>query len=100
MDTKKITKAETAIKDRALRGLDLYRERCAEIVARPAGGYSVPSASTPGRTYRVDLVSGRCGCPDHRRRRTSCLHIFAATVFEAHEACRRSKTSAPKIVRH
>ncbi len=72
------------VKGRVLRGLALYRARGEEIVARPAGGYSVPSATREDRTYRVCLVSGRCGCEDSlRRTRGACLHVYAATLAEA-----------------
>jgi hypothetical protein len=74
------------VKGRVLRGLALYRARGEEIVARPAGGYSVPSATHEDRTYRVCLVSGRCGCEDSlrgRRTRSACLHVYAATLAEA-----------------
>jgi hypothetical protein len=74
------------VKGRVLRGLALYRARGEEIVARPAGGYSVPSATHEDRTYRVCLVSGRCGCEDSlrgRRTRGACLHVYAATLAEA-----------------
>ncbi len=50
----------------------------------PAGGLSVPSCSEPGRSYRVSLAGeGRCDCPDWRRRKEPCKHIYAALVWAA-----------------
>ena len=79
--TTKTTK--TGDEGRVLRGLELYRTKGGKIERRPSGGYSVPSR-TSERTYRVSLHEpARCGCEDHRRTRRTCLHIIAATIFEA-----------------
>ncbi len=62
----------------------LWRCRGAEILLMPAGGLSVPSCSEPGRSYRVSLAGeGRCGCPDWRRRKEPCKHIFAELIWAA-----------------
>ena len=75
---------EVSVARRALRGLALWRDQGAEIRPMPAGGLSVPSCSEPGRSYRVSLAGeGRCGCPDWRRRKEPCKHIFAALVWAA-----------------
>ncbi len=78
-----IDREAAGIKGRALRGLALYRARGEEIVTKPFGGYSVPSASREARSYRVCVLSGRCGCEDHRRTGRACLHIYAATIAAA-----------------
>lgn len=72
-----------ATSGRVLRGLALYEERGAEIVAKPSGGFSVPSATDEGRSYRVNLASGKCGCLDYRKTRKPCLHVYAATIARA-----------------
>jgi hypothetical protein len=71
------------VKGRVLRGLALYRSRGEDIVTMPSGGYSVPSSTYEDRSYRVCVLSGRCGCEDHRRTRGACLHIYAATIAAA-----------------
>jgi hypothetical protein len=78
-----IDRTTAGIKGRVLRGLELYRTRGEEIVTMPYGGYSVPSATLEDRSYRVCVLSGRCGCEDHRRTSRACLHIYAATIAEA-----------------
>jgi hypothetical protein len=73
---------EVSVARRARRGLALWRNQGAEIRPMPAGGLSVPSCSEPGRSYRVSLAGeGRCGCPDWRRRKEPCKHLFAALVW-------------------
>ena len=75
---------EKSVADRTKRGVELFRERGDEIESKPSGGYSVPSRTSEGRSYRVSLADGgRCGCPDHRRTRRACLHVYAATIHEA-----------------
>ncbi len=78
-----IDRTTAGIKARVLRGVALYRSKGAEIVTMPYGGYSVPSSTHEARSYRVCVLSGRCGCEDHRRTSRACLHIYAATVAEA-----------------
>jgi hypothetical protein len=75
---------EVIVARRARRGLALWRYRGGEIRPMPGGGLSVPSCSEPGRSYRVSLAGeGRCGCPDWRRRKEPCKHVFAALVWAA-----------------
>lgn len=64
---------------RALRGLDLFRERCLEIRPVQEGRWQVPSCSGP-RFYEVDLAEEGCTCPDFRNRHRPCKHIFAAVI--------------------
>jgi transposase len=47
---------------------------------RPEGNgqWIVPSQSGPDRTYRVDLSSQKCSCPDYQERGEKCKHIYAA----------------------
>lgn len=76
--------SKSSVARRACRGLALWRSRGAEIRPMPSGGLSVPSCSEPERSYRVSLAGeGRCGCPDWRRRREPCKHLFAALVWAA-----------------
>jgi hypothetical protein len=75
---------EVSVARRARRGLALWRSQGTEIRPMPAGGLSVPSCPEPGRSYRVSLAGeGRCGCPDWRRRKEPCKHLFAALVWAA-----------------
>lgn len=64
---------------RALRGLELFRERGLKIRSTQDGSWRVPSCSGP-RFYEVDLVEESCTCPDFRNRRRPCKHIFAAVI--------------------
>ncbi len=83
MTERTIDREAAGIKGRVLRGLALYRSKGEEIVTMPYGGYSVPSATLEDRSYRVCVLSGRCGCEDHRRTRGACQHIYAATIAAA-----------------
>jgi hypothetical protein len=75
---------EVSIARRVSRGLVLWREQGAEIRTMLAGGLSVPSCSEPGRIYQVSLAGeGRCSCPDWRRRKQPCKHVYAASVWAA-----------------
>jgi hypothetical protein len=65
---------------REQRGLALFRERGAEIVAYIDGTYGVPSRTQDGVIYRVDLDRQSCECPD---RHSPCLHLIAATAKHA-----------------
>jgi len=74
---------ELSVARRVSRGLALWRDRGAEIRPMPAGG-SVPSCSEPDRSYRVSLAGeGRCGCPNWRRRKEPCKHVYAALIWAA-----------------
>lgn len=64
---------------RALRGLELFRERGLEIRPVQDGCWRVPSCSGP-RFYEVDLAEESCTCPDFRSRRRPCKHVFAAVI--------------------
>lgn len=93
MSKKSVAEEQAA---RALRGLSLFRERGGDIAAMPAGGLSVPACGGE-RRYRVSLVGGpagegRCGCPDHMRRKLPCKHLFAALIWSAK---RRRATARP-----
>ncbi len=78
-----VDRTTAAVKARVRRGLALYRSRGEEIVPKTFGGFSVPSSTYEDRSYRVCLLSGRCGCEDHRRTSRACLHIYAATIAAA-----------------
>jgi hypothetical protein len=75
---------ELSIARRVSRGLAIWRDQGLEIRPMPAGGFSVPSCSEPGRIYRVSLAGeGCCSCPDWRHRRQPCKHVFAALIWAA-----------------
>lgn len=75
---------ESSVARRVRRGIALWRNQGVEIRPMPAGGLSVPSCSEAGRSYRVSLAGeGRCGCPDWRRRKEPCKHLYAALVWAA-----------------
>ena len=81
---------------RAMRGLQLHRERGDEIVVYISGGHGVPSRTEPDFIYHVDLDAEdpheRCDCPDGRYGGHTCMH---QVFVEAHLAARRRK-EAPK----
>ena len=67
------------------RGVDLAnRRRGYSYIERPAhvGGdsWKMPSCTTPGVRYRVNVASGSCECPD-RERGFTCKHIYAAMIL-------------------
>lgn len=76
---------------RALRGIEIanrkpsqygYMERVAMI---GEGRYRVPSYSTEGVRYFVDLDTEYCECRDHQHGHT-CLHMIAGMVKAARRA--------------
>jgi hypothetical protein len=67
---------------RAVRGLELYRERADEIKHVKGSVWSVPSCSRPG-VYLVDLASGICTCGDMPPAGEVCKHTTAATFARA-----------------
>jgi hypothetical protein len=76
---------------RALRGLRLFRECCAEIAPMQNGFWRVPSSSEPWRRYAVSFERESCTCADYRRRRRPCKHVYAAVAA----AARRSQQRLP-----
>lgn len=64
---------------RELRGIELFRERGAEMERVAPWTWEVPSC-TGRRVYAVDLKAGSCTCPDHRRREEPCKHLYAAEI--------------------
>jgi hypothetical protein len=45
------------------------------------GIYEVPSQSVGGEYYAVNLNRNTCECPDWRKRKYPCKHIYAARMF-------------------
>ena len=84
---------------RAQRGLALYRRDPPAIreveTSRGSGVFRVPSAGRRGVVYAVDLEAGTCTCPDFRRWGLPCLHVYAATIADARQRCRRAATGGP-----
>lgn len=67
---------------REQRAIVLHRERGEEIEHTGARTWAVPSCSGEGY-YLVDLGAEDCDCPDFRRRRQNCKHIYAAAIERA-----------------
>jgi uncharacterized Zn finger protein len=94
MTTKSV--AEKPIRDRAERGISLFR---VGAVSRHGDALVVRGTR---RAYTVFMIGGepRCDCPDYRERCRdaghACKHGYAAVVFEAAEACRRGTRPKPK----
>ena len=86
---------------RAMRGLELFRERGGEIVTYPVSGeYGVPSATEEGVLYTVSLEGeGECGCPCFRFRGGPCKHVYAATIFRAKAAAKTARRVAGRARR-
>lgn len=86
-------KATEGGETRAMRGLQLYRDRGDEIVTYPTTGeYGVPSRTEPGELYVVDLDRETCECASYRYSGGACLHLVAAEM-KRREAARKK---APK----
>ncbi len=91
-----------AVRERVLRGLDLYRVHGDAVEHMGHGKYSVPGCS--GGSYTVDLVpfggEESCSCPDflrHKRTGTVCKHIFSATIYRAKGRAASLRTQRPKF---
>ncbi len=74
-----------ATRARVARGLALYRERAGEIEPQGRGIYTVPGCRGGAYTVNLAVLGGEesCSCPDFRRHKTPCKHVFAATLFRA-----------------
>lgn len=79
---------ETKLSPREQRGLDLFREKSAEIWHVGPHTYRMPSCSDEQTVYIVYTRPGQefCPCPDFRERCQDqgllCKHIRAALVFK------------------
>jgi hypothetical protein len=68
---------------RALRALDLYRERGSEIVRTGPWTYLVPSCTGTG-SWAVNYRAETCDCPDALRNPDlNCKHIYAVGIHRA-----------------
>jgi hypothetical protein len=71
-------------KQRVFRGIALWSVLGEEIEPQGRGVYSVPSCTTEGVTYTVDLAvfggEESCTCPAKER---LCKHLVAATIHRA-----------------
>ncbi len=92
MDTTSVAPA-TRPDTRELRALELFRSRGHEIRRTGPNTYLVPSSTGEG-SYRVDYAEESCGCEDHRRRRTNCLHILAVGILVSKRRAARARSSA------
>lgn len=68
-------------RERASRGAQAWRNGA---VGRSGDLWVV--AGERGGAYLVDLREESCSCPDHRRHRAPCKHVFAATIARAKTA--------------
>jgi transposase len=71
----------TSSSNRQVRGADLVRGKAKAIRAIAGDTYYVPSATQPSGGYVVDVVAGRCTCPDHETRGGVCKHQWAVRIF-------------------
>jgi hypothetical protein len=83
MDTTSIPGTTRGGETRAMRGLQLFRRRGAEITVYLDGTYGVPSKSEESLVYCVDLEAETCECPDHEYKRVTCCHQYAALIYRA-----------------
>lgn len=85
---------------RELRGLQLFRERGAEIVRTAPYTYEVP-ACTGEHVYTV-VYGGReesCSCPDWQYRGAVCKHVYAIVLWRA-KAGECASCNAHQLRRH
>ncbi|MCA1730459.1 MAG: SWIM zinc finger domain-containing protein [Actinobacteria bacterium] len=72
-------------RERVLRGLVLHADHVGEITHEGHGVYTVPGCG--GGSYEVNLVpfggEESCTCPDYRKHKAPCKHLFAATIYRA-----------------
>lgn len=92
MSTTSVHHTTTARHSRYSRGLAIAnRRRGFSYVERAAhlGGadYAVPSCTTTGVRYRVNLEHGICTCMDHHRGHT-CKHIICAEILASRRRVR------------
>ncbi len=72
-----------ALRARALRGLELYRERGSEIVRTGPSVYTVPG-SDPRGGYTVNYAAETCECRDFEFSGLGvCKHLAAVGAFRA-----------------
>ncbi|MDP9479206.1 MAG: SWIM zinc finger family protein [Actinomycetota bacterium] len=95
MDTKSVAETATkAIRDRAGRGMRLYR---AGAVVRHGDALVVKGTRRAYTVFVKDGEEPRCDCPDFAERCRdaghACKHGYAAVVFEARERCGRGVRS-------
>lgn len=65
---------------RQQRGLQIAKSRRVHFDGRR---WVVPSQSEAG-TYKVDLNTGACSCPDYSERQRPCKHVHAARITRDH----------------
>jgi uncharacterized Zn finger protein len=70
--------------------MDLREQRGLELAAtrniRHKGGiWFVPSQSSDGTLYQVNIAVASCTCPDHETRGVKCKHIYAASYVMQRE---------------
>jgi hypothetical protein len=69
-------------------------------VRRKGGVWMVPSQTSDGTAYTVDLngEAPKCSCPDHEVRQVKCKHIFAAEFSVRRETRPDGTTTITKTV--
>lgn len=88
-----------AIDSRRQRGMALVKDKGARIRHIMGAKYLVPSASSSGAGYVVDVDAGSCSCPDHETRGVRCKHTFAVEFFRSEETRPDGTTVITNVVR-
>jgi transposase len=66
------------------RGLALAKGKAPKFRQIAGDTYLVPSATTAGAAYIVDMAGGKCTCPDFEERGLPCKHLWAVR-YARHE---------------
>ncbi len=66
---------------RQQRGAQLARGKAKAFRQIAGDVFFVPSQTTSGSGYVVDMTAGKCSCPDHETTGAPCKHMFALRYF-------------------
>jgi DDE family transposase/SWIM zinc finger len=81
------------VTDREQKGLQIAALR---KIKKNGMGWLVPSQTSNGHTYKVDLEGQKCTCPDSRFRDQKCKHIFAVEYTIQRETITDGETTVTK----
>lgn len=81
------------VTDREQKGLQIAALR---KIKKNSVGWLVPSPTSNGHTYKVDLEGQKCTCPDSRFRGQKCKHIFAVEYTIQRETITDGETTVTK----
>jgi hypothetical protein len=76
------------------RGIALYLNRGDEFERIGDYRWKVPSRTTEGKKYTVDLTIAHCGCYDHVYNGCTCLHVYAGEIASAKQRAKRLRRAA------